>query len=174
MGRPKVLVNEAVFVQAKMALQGIPESKLAIQLKAIMATGTRTIDEVADVMCYGPRTIARWVHNFSTKGIEGLRDKAKGHLPAKLDVSAKAQVEHWIRSGKNKQGLAVHWTLKKLRLEIKHQLGITIGTTALWNHLRQQQLVLKRPRPQHVKANPIAQEAFKKNERNDQSGRYRR
>jgi transposase len=166
MGRPKVLVNEAVFVQAKAALQEIPESKLAIQLKAIMATGTRTIEEVSDVMCYGPRTIARWIHNFTTNGIEGLRDKAKGHLPAKLDTAAKAQVEKWIRSGKNSRGETTHWTLKKLRSELKHELGIIIGTTALWNHLQHQQLVLKRPRPTHAKGSPIAREEFKKNERN--------
>jgi transposase len=171
MGRSKVLVSEAVLAQARVALQELPESKLAIQLKAILASGTRTVEEVSDVMCYGPRTIARWIHNFALKGIDGLRDKSKGHLPAKLNAAAKAQVEQWIRSGKNNQGEATHWTLKKLRIELKNQMELSIGTTALWNHLQQQQLVLKCPRPVHVKANPVAQEEFKKNERNNQHRR---
>ena len=167
MGRNKVLITKAVIAQAEAALEEIPESKLAIQLTAIIATGERTIEEVAHVMRCGPRTITRWIHNFVHQGVTGLRDKPKGHMRAKLDAAAQVQIERWITSGKNQAGEGVHWTLQRLRHEIKQVWGISLGTTPLWKYLHRQQLVLKRPRPIHTKANPAAQAIFKKNERNN-------
>jgi transposase len=166
MGRNKVLITKSVMAQAEAALQTIPEGKLAIQLTAIIATGERTIEEVSQVMRYGPRTITRWIHNFVQQGVAGLQDRPKGHMRAKLDVENRSQVERWITSGKNQDGEVIHWTLQRLQNEIKKVWGISLGITPLWKFLHRQQLVLKRPRPIHAKADLMAQEAFKKNERN--------
>ena len=51
---------------------------------------------------------------------------------------------------------------KKVQKEIEKEFGVTIGTTPLWKHLKKMDLVLKKPRPLHAKADICAQEAFKK------------
>jgi transposase len=84
-------------------------------------------------------------------------------MRSKLTEEQKQQIEQWILQGENARGEAVHWTLKKLRLEIEKEFALRISTTPLWKHLVKMELVLRRPRPVHAKADQEAQEAFKKN-----------
>ncbi|OGW13324.1 MAG: hypothetical protein A3G93_16270 [Nitrospinae bacterium RIFCSPLOWO2_12_FULL_45_22] len=81
------------------------------------------------------RSIFRWVTKFKEGGVEGLRDRPKGHMRSKLTEEQKKHIEQWIVSGKNARGETVPWTLKKLKKELENEFGINIGTTPLWKHL---------------------------------------
>ena len=48
-------------------------------------------------------------------------------------------------------------------INVEREWGIQISTTALWHFLRRGGFRQKVPRPVHAKADPVAQEAFKKN-----------
>ena len=163
MAHPKVNVDETVVSHAKNALKSLKHSKLALQLKAIIASGTHSVDDVAMIFQISPRSIFRWVNRFKKHGLDGLKDKPKGHFKSKLTDEHERVIEHWIITGTNANHEAVHWTLTKLQAEVSKVYGITISTTALWHHLRAMKLVVKKPRPVHHKTDKQEQEDFKKN-----------
>ena len=162
MARPKVNVDPETVAKAKEALEKIKDSKLSLQLKAIIAAAEHPVEHVADILKVSARSIFRWITKFKAGSIEGLRDRPKGHMRSKLAEDHKNEIEQWIVSSKNVRGEVVHWTLQKLKKELEKEFGVDIGTTPLWKHLKKMGLVLKKPRPVHAKADINAQEAFKK------------
>lgn len=162
MARPKVNVDPETVAKAKEELEKIKDSKLSIQLKAIIAAAEHPVEHVADILKVSARSIFRWITKFKAGSIEGLRDRPKGHMRSKLAEDHKNEIEQWIVSSKNVRGEVVHWTLQKLKKELEKEFGVDIGTTPLWKHLKKMGLVLKKPRPVHAKADINAQEAFKK------------
>jgi transposase len=163
MARPKINVDSETIAKAEEELEKIKDSKLSIQLKAIIAAAEHPVENVANVLKVSARSIFRWITKFKEGSVEALRDRPKGHMRSKLTEEYKKEIEQWIVSGKNAKGEAVHWTLKGLRKEVEKEFGIHIGITPLWKHLKKMDLVLKKPRPVHAKAERNAQEAFKKN-----------
>jgi len=162
MARPKINVDPETVAKAEEELEKIKDSKLSIQLKAIIAAADHPVENVADILKVSARSIFRWITKFKQGSVEGLRDRPKGHMKSKLTQDHKKDIEKWIVSGKNAQGETMHWTLKKLNKEIEEGFGIHISITPLWKHLKKMGLVLKKPRPVHAKADRAAQEAFKK------------
>jgi transposase len=163
MARPKINLDSETVAKAERELEKIKDSKLSIQLKAIIVSAEHPVENVARVLKVSARSIFRWITKFKEGGVEGLMDRPKGQMRSKLTEEHKKQIEQWIVSGKNAQEEMVHWTLKRLKKELAKELGIQIGTTPLWKHLKKMGLVLKKPRPVHAKADKSAQEAFKKN-----------
>lgn len=165
MARPKGNVDFETVAKAEEELRNIKDSKLSIQLKAIIAAADHKVEDVAEILKVSTRSIFRWIARFKKQGVNGLRDQPKGHMRSKLTEDHKQQIEQWMVRGENVRGEAVHWTLKKLRIEIEKEFALRIGTTPLWKHLAKMELGLRRPRPVHAKADREAQEAFKKNPR---------
>jgi len=163
MARPKVNVDPETVAKAKEELDKIKDSKLSIQLKAIIAVAEHPVECVADVLKVSARSIFRWITKFKEGSVEALRDRPKGHMKSKLTEDHKKEIEQWIASSKNGQGETVHWTLQKLKRELEKEFGVNISRTPLWKHLKKMGLVLKKPRPVHAKADINAQEDFKKN-----------
>lgn len=163
MSRPKVNVDSETIANAKEELKKIKDSKLSIQLKGIIAAAEHPVGNVADILKVSARSIFRWITKFKEGSIEGLRDRPKGHMKSKLTEDHKKLIEKWIVSSKNNKGETVHWTLNKLKKELEEEFEINIGRTPLWKHLKKMELVLKKPRPIHAKADKIAQDVFKKN-----------
>lgn len=162
MARPKKKVDTETMVNAEQELKELRDGKLSLQLKSIIASGEHPVEKVAEIMKFSKRSIFRWVDKFKKDGIEGLKDKPKGHMRSKLNEEHKKQLECWLTSSKNAQGEIVHWTLKKLQHELNQQYDVQIGTTPLWKHLKKMGFVLRKPRPVHVKSDPEIQEASKK------------
>jgi transposase len=165
MSRPKVLVDSATAAKAASFLATIRDAKLVIQLKAILAVRDRPVDEVAGVLRVSKRSIFRWAHRLKEGGADALRDRPKGHRKSKLDERQKEAIERWVVTGQTPQGQPILWTVEKLRAVVAREFGITMGKTPLWLHLKKMRLAPRRPRPQHAKADPAAQAAFKKTPR---------
>lgn len=162
MSRPKVLIDSATVTEAEACLASIRDAKLVLQLKAIIAVRDYPVDQVAQIFRVSRRSIFRWVHRLKEGGADALRDHPKGHRKSKLDDEQKAAVEHWVVTGQTAQGEQILWTVEKLRLAIAREFGVLLGKTPLWRHLKIMNLAPRRPRPQHAKADPAAQAAFKK------------
>lgn len=129
---------------AKRELTKIPESKTVIQLKAIIISGNYPVNHVAEIFGVSSRTVFRWIEKFKSKGLEGLKDKPKGHLRSKLTEIHKKKIETWIVSGKDSHGKKIRWTLGKLKAECEKDFEINISTTALWNHLKKMNVSIKK------------------------------
>lgn len=63
-------------------------------------------------------TVFNWIKRFREYGINGLRDKPKGHNPSKLRAAQKMQVINWLTEGKDALGNDAHWTVALLIDEI--------------------------------------------------------
>jgi len=145
MARAKEVVDSSTLIKAEEALKGLKEGKLVLQLKAIISSGRHPVENVAEVFQVSTRSIFRWANKFKHKGIEGLKDRPKGHFSSKLTEKNKEKIEEWILAGKNSDGKEIHWTLNKLQMEVDKVFNIHISTVALWNHLNSMDLILKRP-----------------------------
>ena len=109
MPRPKRNVDGETVAKAEEELRNIKDSKLSIQLKAIIASADHKVEEVAEILRVSTRSIFRWIARFKKEGVNGLRDQPKGHMRSKLTEDHKKQIEQWILRGENVRGEAVHW-----------------------------------------------------------------
>lgn len=163
MARPKELIDSEVVEKARAELGKIKDSRLALKLQSIVSCADYPVSVVADVMGFSRQSLWKWIQQFKSGGTEGLTDKPKGHNPAKLDDAQRQEIARWIMDGKNSSGAPTHWTLEKLSLEIEKRFGVKLTKTPIWIMVRSMGFRQKTPRPSHAKADPIKQEAFKKN-----------
>jgi len=162
MARPKEIIDSRLAAKAAKRLKKLENHRIYLRLLVISKAGDRPITELAQFSGVSRSTIARWIRRFSEHGVEGLRDRPKGHNPSKLNDEHRRQIAHWFTHCTNAQGEPVNWTLEKLRLAIQKEFGISISLMPLWRQVRRMDFRQKVPRPIHAKADRKAQEAFKK------------
>jgi transposase len=167
MGRTKTLLNNNDQELLRMHIKSMSNSDVLIKLLAIQATFTHKESDVALIFSISRSTLIRWISNYKKFGISGCRSKKRGHNPSKLSTEQKEIIRGWILSSKDNKDNQVHWTLKRLIKEIHQVFNKEITKTPLWLTLISMNLSLKKPRPQHYKADEEKQEIFKKNSRND-------
>lgn len=140
MDRMNRIVDKTTLRKAEEVLKTIPGNKTAIQLKAILVCEHYPVKQVAEIFGVSTRTVSRWIDKFSLYGIDGLKDKPKGHMKAKLSGKHKEIIKKWIESGIDSRGKRNRWTLQQLKIKVENELKIEISTTALWNHLKKMNL----------------------------------
>ena len=162
MARPKEIISDELIELARAELSKIEDYKLCTRLQAIVSCEKHALQLVASINGISRVCLWRWIKNFEEQGISGLKDKSKGHNPAKLGEKEQKQITIWLSEGKNRNGEEVHWTLARLKVEIEEVFGIRVGMTPLWRLIRKLGFRQKVPRPKHKEGDPIIQEAFKK------------
>jgi len=165
MGRTKTLINSDLIELVESDLSEIKDSDTVIKLKAIKAAYSHNESEVASIFDIARSTLERWAANYKKFGVDGLKNKSKGHNPSKLSQEEKEVIKEWILSGKDSNGHQVHWTLKRLIKEILMVFNKEITKTPLWLTLTSLNLSVKKPRPKHYKSDEAKQSEFKKNSR---------
>jgi transposase len=163
MARPKKVVNVALAQEAEQAMKVIPDHQICLRLQAIISSANYPINLVSNIFGTTRQTVWRWIKRFSSKGLAGLKDEAKGHRPPKLNEDQRQQVAKWLAEGKDSHGNPVHWTLAKLAMSLDSEFGVIMKQTPLWRLVRQLGFKQKVPRPYHAKADKSEQESFKKN-----------
>jgi transposase len=162
MARPKTKLDARLLKKAEDALDEHPDGKGIMRLYAIIATAELPGESVADFMHVTRPTLYDWINRFAKDGIDGLRDRPKGHYASKLSDEQMEIIGQWIETRRNSKGRIVHWTLGKLQQEIKAQFEISVSQPAIWNHLQKCDYTLRVPRPRHHKGDEKEQEKFKK------------
>ena len=162
MSRTKTLKDKDIYALARIAKMNIKDNVLCTRLQAIISTENQPVQTVAAVIGISRMTLWRWIKRFRMSGINGLRDKPKGHKASKLGAKEREFISKWLNEGKTGKGKSIHWTLPKLLIEIENEFGIKVGKTSLWRTLKKMKFVMKVPRPFHAKADPIEQDEFKK------------
>lgn len=162
MARPKKLITDELVLKAKDSLKQIKDYKLVIRLLAVIASREHPNQVITTIFHISRDTLTRWVRGFRDRGIAGIIDKPKGHNPSKLTAADRDRIAEWLRTGTTAQGEPIHWTLERLRHEIRAVLGKDISLMPLWKQIRALGFRQKVPRPTHAKANPEDQETFKK------------
>ena len=165
MARPKLVFSESLAAKAKADMKLLDHPKILQKLQAIVAASSFPVETVAQVMGVSAETIWRWAKTYQQQGHEGLYPKPKKPKPSKLMPAQKAEVLAWLDERRNSAGERVHWTLERLQYSIMQEFGVNLVISSIWVWLRRENRVLKVPRPQHGKADTLAQEAFKKTSR---------
>jgi putative transposase len=163
MARPKEVITTELVKQAEADINSFSGYKVGLRLQAIVSCASHPLETVSAVLGVSRQTVWRWIKRYRAEGVEGLKDKPRGHNPRKLADDQIDQIRAWLNTGQDAQGRTVHWTLGQLVLAIKNEYGIQISQTALWKLIRKIGFKQKVPRPSHAKADPKAQEDFKKN-----------
>ncbi len=136
MGRKKSMIDAALVASAEQALANIKDGYVAIRLLAIINYSEDTAKTVSKFFKVDIRTIFRWVKRFKEHGIEGLRDRPKGHKPSILSAEMKSQLKDWIVSMKDSDGNDVVWTLGRMQKELRSRYSVEISKPALSNNLK--------------------------------------
>lgn len=112
--------------------------------------------EVAKRLGVSRIAIRKWVKRYNSEGESGLRRKAGQGRKRTLTPDKVEKIKQWVSEEK---GI---WTLKRMRLRLAVEEGISVTQPAIWHRLKESRWSWKTGRPSNPEADREAQEAFKK------------
>jgi transposase len=117
--------------------------------------------EVARVTGYGVRWIQEVARRYRDGGPEAIGDRRHGNpgAPPLLNAAQQAQLEEALGGPAPDGGL---WTGRQVAAWMRQMLGRPVSPQRGWEWLRRVGFTPQRPRPRATRADPQAQEAFKK------------
>ena len=119
--------------------------------------------QVAHLLGDAPRTVVYWVRRFEEEGLAGLAEADRPGRPRRLSPAQLDEIDAALRAPPSDFGLGVHlWDGKTLSAFIHQQWGISLGVRQCQRLFRQLEFRLRKPRGVIAKADPDAQEQFKK------------
>jgi transposase len=140
-----------------------PRERLRLLAFAHIKEGKSNI-EIAKMLKVNRMTITDWIKKFNSEGIQGLNEKggrgARHKLPASEEEAFKKSV---LELQDKKDGGRIKGTDILQLIEEKFSVKCTLQS--IYNTLHRVDLVWISGRSKHPKADPEAQEAFKKTSR---------
>ena len=107
--------------------------------------------------------LADWVHRYNAGGVEGLRDKPKGHPKRLLTSGQEAEIKARVLAGPDpKTDGLVRWRCVDIQTFIADTYKITMHKRTVAKLLTRMGLSHISVRPKHPKSDSDAQETFKK------------
>lgn len=127
----------------------------------MLASGKKT-EEVAQTTGYLVQWIRKLARRYNSLGIEGLGDRRQNNPGAKplLDEIQTAQLLQAIQQPPVDGGL---WNGRKVAELMSDWLQRPVSPQRGWEYLKAMEYRLRVPRPENQQADPIEQEAWKKN-----------
>jgi transposase len=138
------------------------EAKRAKRLRiVILAVRGWTAPAIAMSLGLSRRDCQEWVRRFNEAGLAGLEDQYSGGRPAPLTPEQQDQMRERLDAGPTwKDGVC---SLRGIDVQkiLAEEFGVRRSLSAVYNLLHRLGYSYLRPRPQHRKADPQAQEIFK-------------
>ena len=107
------------------------------------------------------QTLRDWVHRYNGEGIEGLRNRPKGHPPRALTPEQEREIDALVSQPPKDKAL-VRWRCVDVKAEIERKFGVVLHENSVGNLLRRLGFRRLSVRPLHPEGDLEAQEAFKK------------
>ena len=109
------------------------------------------------------QTLRDWVHRYNAEGLAGLVNRRAKPQPRRLDAGQVAELAGWVDAGPDPatDGV-VRWRRQDLRRRIAERFGVELHERTVGKYLAALGYRRLSVRPRHPKAEPEAQEAFKK------------
>ena len=109
------------------------------------------------------QTLRDWVHRYNAEGVAGLRDRPRRGRPCGLDEGRQAALKGLVLKGpKLKRDGCVAWRTRDLRELVERRFGVRYSESGVRRLLHGLDLSWQKARPVHPRADPGAQERFKK------------
>jgi transposase len=130
-----------------------------LQTIKLAYSGQHTMDEIAELVGKGRRSVARWVKVFRQDGVAGLKAKPRGGARAKRTLVTEptaADLIEGLKVGRWKRARDIQqWLLKEKKTKL--------SLPGLYNWLRRHKARPKVPRKSHGKKDPAKAAKFKVN-----------
>jgi transposase len=119
--------------------------------------------EVGEVFGHDPTTLQRWVRRFETRGFSGLQDQERPGRPRRVTPEQLARVNRALRTSPRAFGYAQNlWDGKLLAHHLAQAEQVVLGVRQCQRVFHHLEFRLRKPRPVIARADPEAQQAFKK------------
>ena len=137
--------------------RGRPAAARVRMLRLLKAGAAATLGACAPLVGYSPRQLARWWATYRDGGLGALtREPTRPGKASRLTPAALAALEGEMRAGRI-------GTLEEARRYLAERHGVAYASlNGVWWQLRKHKIKLKTGRRRHRKADPAAQEAFKR------------
>jgi len=122
-----------------------------------------TCYEVAEYLGQSPVTVQRWVQQFNTHGFAGLEDHERSGRPSRLPAEQLTILNRDLRRKPCEWGYKQNlWDSKLMAHHLMHSYGVQLGVRQCQRLFHQLKFRRRKPRPLIAKADPVAQDAYKK------------
>jgi transposase len=109
------------------------------------------------------QTLRDWVHRYNAEGVAGLVDRPRPGRPPRLSGAELDALVEIVEAGPDVEtDGVVRWRCADLAGVVAARFGVTLSERSVGRLLNDRGYVRLKPRPQHPKADPEAQAAFKK------------
>lgn len=109
------------------------------------------------------QTLRDWVHRYNAEGLAGLTNRRSPGRPARLSPEQKADLAALVEAGPDpERDGVVRWRRIDLKRRIETMFGVALHERTVGKQLAALGFRRLSVRPQHPKADVVAQEAFKK------------
>ena len=109
------------------------------------------------------QTLRDWVHRYNAEGLAGLTNRRSPGPPARLSPDQKAELAALVEVGPDpERDGVVRWRRTDLKRQIETMFGVAMHERTVGKQLAALGFRRLSVRPQHPKADVVAQEAFKK------------
>lgn len=164
MGRPRKVIK---FQHSKEELKKLyQQSKCPVEGRRtqaiwLLSEGKRS-EEVQEITAYSGVNLLRVIDAYNDKGAEGLKDGRRKNIgrPTVLSDEEMLHLAQEIRRDYKKN---MYWSGKDVINWVKEQYVKDVSKQRAYEYLKAIGMSLQTPRPHHAKADPIAQDIFKKN-----------
>lgn len=120
--------------------------------------------EVAQIFGCAVRTVHYWVRRFEQDGFGGLREGKRPGRPPRLDEAMRQQLGQDLRRSPRDLGYSQNlWDGKLLSFHLQEVYEVKMGVRQCQRLFHQLGFRLRKPRPLIAKADPQAQQEYKKN-----------
>jgi transposase len=128
----------------------------------ILATAGQSAARIAAALGCTPRAVQKWAHRYNQGGADALADRpGRGGKP-RLDPAEHGRLRQRIEAGPTPEDGVCAFHNPDIRRILAAEFGVALGEQAVYDLLHRLGLSSLMPRPIHRKADPEAQEAFKK------------
>ena len=112
------------------------------------------------------QTLRDWVHRYNAEGLTGLANRRAPARPRQLAPEQMAELAAWVEAGPDPElDRVVRWRRRDLARRIEGAFGVEVHERTVGKYLAALGYRRLSVRPRHPKADPAAQDAFKKTSR---------
>lgn len=145
-----------------MAVKMDEAAKRRVRAGRLLLKG-KTPPEVARTVGAPRQTVYRWLSVLEEHGIEGLREMSKGGRPGRMSAEQLDELRELLLAGPIASGYGTDlWTLKRVRLLIEKQFGITYSDVHVWRILGAMGFSSQKPEKRAIERNEEAVAQWKK------------
>jgi transposase len=140
-----------------------PDRRLRDRYQAVLLTHRgRKRQAIADDLGVHRTTVKKWLDQYRTQGVEGLRVQRAPGKPQRIPEGLAPTIVEWVKRGPQGCGLnRANWTYAELAVQVYRMTGIVIKRTAMRDFCQRHQIRPYRPTYRYLRGDPQRQATAK-------------